>query len=415
MTLPASSFISIDRVSGSGDIKSGHRQVIGQLAPRGQLKPQFLVPSRIEVTRQLVRTFEDLDLVLVNVQSIRGKQLTSSIARFLSVIPRTVPLLIVASSPADLVAIDALLATSGTPEVLSDTWREASVQMRPVNRDRVTAERQFCYAIDGLAEKSDMIARLVAQAQRAWWATRQSMSITPPPEALAFESLYDDLVSRSPGMELELLEGAKQLILQESVNSGARDERREAVVQAVYHDSSARSIMVLARSESAARELKTALAQYIDVSPSDLMALGIQVQNVFSAWPSASFDVCVAAGYFGTSTIDMLFASKAAKLVMVVDQLKRALRFGILRSASARLLDCPDRLWHPCAHSLLHLPPTPHHRVTRYRCRASLESGALPVPPRRWHTTTEETYRMSASALPTVRQAWLLPMHDSKS
>jgi hypothetical protein len=322
MTLPASSFISIDRVSGTGDIKSGHRQVIGQLAPRGQLRPQFLVPSRVEVTRQLVRAFEDLDLVLVNVQSLRGKQLTSSIAHFLSVIPRTVPLLIVASSPADLIAIDALLPPSGTLEVLSDTRREASVQVRPINHDRVMAERQFCYAIDGLAEKSDMIARLVAQAQRAWWATRQSMSVAPPPEALAFETLYGDLVSRSPGIELELLEGAKQLILQEAGNSAARDERREAVIEAAFHDSSARSVMVLARSDSAARELRTALAQYLDVSPQDLAALGIQVQNVFSAWPSASFDVCVVAGYFGTSTIDMLFASKAAKLAMVVDPIE---------------------------------------------------------------------------------------------
>jgi hypothetical protein len=185
MTLPASSFISIDRVSGNGDIKSGHRQVIGQLAPRGQLKPQFLVPSRVEVTRQLVRAFEDLDLVLVNVQSSRGKQLTSSIGHFLSVIPHTVPMLIVASSPADLIAIDALLAPSGRLEVLCESRREASVQVRPVNHDRVLAERQFCYAIDRLAEKSDLIARLVTQAQRAWWATRQSMSVAPPPEALA--------------------------------------------------------------------------------------------------------------------------------------------------------------------------------------------------------------------------------------
>ena len=157
-----------------------------------------------------------------------------------------------------------------------------------INHDRVMAERQFCYAIDGLAEKSDMIARLVAQAQRAWWATRQSMSVAPPPEALAFETLYGDLVSRSPGIELELLEGAKQLILQEAGNSAARDERREAVIEAAFHDSSARSVMVLARSDSAARELRTALAQYLDVSPQDLAALGIQVQNVFSAWPSAS-------------------------------------------------------------------------------------------------------------------------------
>jgi hypothetical protein len=322
MTLPASSFISVDRVSGSGEIKNGHRHVIGQLAPRGQLKPQFLVPSHTEVTRQIVQAFEDLDLILVNVQSIRGKQLTSSIAHFLSAIPATVPMLIIAASPADLVATNALQAPSGKLEVLSDNRREASVEVRAVNHDRVMAERQFCYAIDGLAEKSDTIARLVAQAQRTWWATRQSMSVAPPSEALAFETLYGDLVCLSPGIELELLEGAKQLILHEAANGAAQDERRKAVIQAVFDEASARSVMVLARSDSAARELKTALAEYIDVSVADLAALGIHVQNVFGVWPAVSYDMCVVAGYFGTSTIDMLFASKAAKMVMVVDPIE---------------------------------------------------------------------------------------------
>jgi hypothetical protein len=152
MTLPATSFISVDRVSDSGEVKNGHRQILGKIAPRGQLRPQFLVPSRPEATRQLVRAFEDLDLILVNVQSIRGKRLTTSIAHFLSAISQTVPMLIISSSPADLIATNALLAPSRTLEVLSDERTEVSVQVRAVNHDRVTAERLFCYAIDGLAE-----------------------------------------------------------------------------------------------------------------------------------------------------------------------------------------------------------------------------------------------------------------------
>jgi hypothetical protein len=148
------------------------------------------------------------------------------------------------------------------------------------------------------------------------------MAVGPPSEALAFESLYADIVARSPGLELELLEGAKHLILQEAANAVARKERRDAVIQAVFHDATARSVIVVARSDSAVRDLKIVLAQYIDVSAADLAALGIHVLSVFSAWPSVSYDVCVVAGYFGTSTIDMLFASKAAKLVMVVDPIE---------------------------------------------------------------------------------------------
>src|SRR5207247_1484317 len=65
LALPASSFISIDRVNDAGDIRQGNRPIIGRFAPRGEPKPQLLVPARVEVTRQMVRAFSDLDLVLV--------------------------------------------------------------------------------------------------------------------------------------------------------------------------------------------------------------------------------------------------------------------------------------------------------------------------------------------------------------
>ena len=53
LILPASSFISINRVNDAGDTKQGHRKVLGRFAPRGELRPQSLVPGRVEVTRQL--------------------------------------------------------------------------------------------------------------------------------------------------------------------------------------------------------------------------------------------------------------------------------------------------------------------------------------------------------------------------
>jgi hypothetical protein len=108
LVLPASSFISVDRVNDGGDIRQGNRQIIGRFAPRGEPRLQMLVPARVEVTRQMIRAFGSLDLVLVNVQNIRGKQLASSIEYFLHEMPDTVPTLIIASSPADLMFVGAL-------------------------------------------------------------------------------------------------------------------------------------------------------------------------------------------------------------------------------------------------------------------------------------------------------------------
>jgi hypothetical protein len=191
-----------------------------------------------------------------------------------------------------------------------------------VNRDRPIAERQFCFAIEGLAEKSDIIARLVSQAERTWWATRQSMSLDTPREAMAFENLYSDMLSRTPGCELELLEEAKRLIVQEAANATIRNERRNAVIRAALHDAKARAVLVLVRSDSAAEELKSALAGYLDVGITDLPLLGVDVLNVFGPWPTTAYGACVAAGYFGTSTIDMLFAGGAQNSLVVVDPIE---------------------------------------------------------------------------------------------
>jgi hypothetical protein len=231
-------------------------------------------------------------------------------------------MLIIASSPADLIATGALQAPSAKASILWTEMPSPAVEVIPVNRDRVIVERQFAFAIDGLAEKSDALSRLVAQAQRTWWATRQSISFDAPYEAIAFENLCADILTRNPGHDLELLSEARRLIQQESQNGACRQERRGAVIQAVFHDASAHTVLVLARSDAAARELKLALANYMEIGTQDLVTFGIDVLSVFAPWPAKHYDTCVATGYFGTSTIDFFFASKAAKTVVIVDPIE---------------------------------------------------------------------------------------------
>src|SRR5262249_54576484 len=247
---------------------------------------------------QLIRAFGSLDLILINVQNIRGKQLASSIEFFLRELPATVPTLILASSPADLMFAGALESPSKNPVILPGLSRGSSVKVKDVNRDRAQAERQFCFAIEGLAEKSEIMSRLVSQAKRTWWATRQSMSVDTPREALAFARLYSDMLDRSPGCELELLEETKRLILQESENATMRDERRSSLLQAALHEAKGGSLLVLVRSDGAAEELKSILARDLDVQVTDLSSLGVDVLNVFGPWPTAVYETCVACGYF---------------------------------------------------------------------------------------------------------------------
>jgi hypothetical protein len=344
LVLPASSFISIDRVNESGDIKQGNRQIIGRFAPRGEPRPQLLVPARVEVTRQLIRAFGGLDLILINVQNIRGKQLAGSIEYFLREIPTTVPILILASSPADLLFVGALEPPSKNPVILTGVNRTSNMKVKDVNRDRPQAERQFCFAIEGLSEKSDIMFRLVSQAKRTWWATRQSMSVDTPRESMAFARLYSDMLERSPGGELELLEETKRLISQESENVAMRDERRNSLIQAVLHDAKGGSLLILVRSDGAAEELKSMLAGYLDVSVSELSSLGVDVSNVFGPWPTAVYETCVACGYFGTSTIDMLFASGAHAGVLIVDPIEARVAIWDIEKRFCGVPDLPDAL-----------------------------------------------------------------------
>jgi hypothetical protein len=343
--LPASSFISIDRVNEAGDIIQGHRgHTIARFAPRSEPRPQLLVPARGEVTRQLAQTFSDLDLVFVNAQNIRGRHLASSIEFFLRHVSGQVPMLIFASSPADLVSVGALEPPSRSPVLVTGISSAPKIDVKEVNRDRAQAERQFCFAVDGLEEKSDLLSRLVSQAKRTWWATRQSMSITTPWEAGTFENLYADVLSRFPGCELELLEEAKRLIAKESTNSSVRDERRNSLIKAVLHEAKVGKVLVLVRSDHAADEIRSILADYLGFGMDDLSSLGVDVQSVFRPWPTSSYDTCIASGYFGTNTVDLLFAGGAQAAVLIVDPIEARVAVWDIEKRFCDVPTLPERI-----------------------------------------------------------------------
>ena len=322
LVLPASSFVSVDRVMGDGQIKAGHRSVIGRFAPRTAPRPQILIPARTEVTRQLVREFEDLDLVLVNVQGIRGRLLSKSVEYFLSQIAPSVPMLILASSPADLIVTGALNPPAVKTIVFSQPIPSSSFEVTPVNRDRPLRERQLCFALEGLDVRSGLLEQLVRQAKRTWWATRQSLSPGIPGETKAFEALCSDMVARLPGEELELLSDVRRLLAEEAADPRGRAERREAVIDATLNDRGSQNVLIIVRSDSAADGLRSAIAAELELDASELTLLGIHVRSVFSPWPDMRYDTCIAAGYFGTKTIDMLFASRAGKRKLIIDPIE---------------------------------------------------------------------------------------------
>jgi hypothetical protein len=342
LTLPASSFLSIDRINEDGDVKQGNRPIIGRFAPRGEPRPQLLVPAKAASTRDLIRAFSTLDLIIVNIQNVKGKHLSTLITNFLREMPCKVPMLIIASSPADLIFTGALQPPSERLAILDNQVRTLVWKTILVNKDRTLAERQFCTAIEGLCDKSEVMARVVSQAKRTWWATRQSISRGPPYESVAFASMHVDMMNRAKGWELELLEEAKRLILKDAENKDMRGERRESVIRASLHNANPGATLVLVRSDSAADELRSIFATYLDVGAEELRELGVEVVNVFGPLPTKTSNNCVAAGYFGTSTIDMACASGASNCVAIVDPIEARVAIWEIEQRFASVRDLPE-------------------------------------------------------------------------
>ena len=319
LLLPALSFISIDRVTSAGEIKAGHRKLLGRFTPRNQFRPQILVPARSDITRQQIRAFENLDLLLVNIQNVGGRRLAEAISFFLMGIPSSVPTLIIASSPAEFSAINLGIDSNERIQVLASDRQPPAVEVQTVGRDRAQVDRQFSFSMEGLKDRSSLLAQMTAQAQRTWWAIRQSLSEDEPREAEMFLALARDCMARSHGQgELELLNECLRLIVSESRNAEGRRERREAILAAALHDEGQTQLLIV-RSDAAAAELRAYISKQLDLDPLQLGQLGIRVQSVFSRWPEQPFERCVSCGYFGNKSLDAMFASGAQRALLIAD------------------------------------------------------------------------------------------------
>lgn len=344
MTLPASSFISIDRATSNGEIRQGTRRVLGRIAPRNQFRPNILIPARSEISRAQVRCFSDVDLVLVNLQNVAGRQLADAISFFLQELPEKLPVVIVASSPAELAGINLSLETAGRIQVLHSNREVPQVSTVIVGRDRPLAERQFAFAIDGLDERGPLIRQLLMHTTRVWWATRQSISEEEPRELEGLRSLFVEARSNAAQQdEIGLLSEAVRLIEQQARHFELRAERRGAIVSAALNDGGSTQLIIV-RSDSAAAELRKKIASEIDVTESDLEVLGIRVQSVFAPWPDESFDGFISAGYFGNKSLDAMFASGASRAILFADPIEARVALFDIERKYKTIPQLPTRL-----------------------------------------------------------------------
>ena len=336
LLLPAASFVAIDQVTQEGEIVAGHRSVLGRIAARGAPRPSVLVPAKRGLSRKAVRNFSEIDLILVNVQGISGRRAIASVRMLLEHCARNVPILVVASSPSDLLPFADDLTLNGTHLSFTGLLPKLNrVSVTSVGRDRPSVEREFEFAIQGLEDEVPQLGIAVQLAKYAWWTARQALHefSDAQPEMRKFLLAYDRAISDFP-VEAGRLTAAKQLLCREAGNREIRKERCEAVVHAVLTAPGAAETLVLVRDEEEARALRTALAKGMEIAPESLKDIGVHVIGRRGYWPDRKFSAAIAAGYFGARTLDALIASRAPILRFVLDPIEARATWFQLKKAS---------------------------------------------------------------------------------
>lgn len=321
LTLPGASFLAIDHITPNGTITKGHRPKLGKFAVRDAPRPYILVPSRSGVATGSALEFAEQDLLIVNVQRLRGRRAVETVRRVLQARGNHSPTLILAASPTDVILTSILDIVPDAPTFPIGTSPEIErVAVTAVGKDRPQVERSFEFAIGGLSGSSTAIDRLVDLAKSAWWETRQGMDIPsePEPAMRRFLSALGSLESAAPE-EAKLLTACKDVIRRASQDGKVQAERRQAVIDAVINEKGTQGPLVVLRNGAAAATARTEISRALGMEVESLEELGVQARTYLAPQPSGSPDAAVVAGYFGLATLDSALASGARTIHFILD------------------------------------------------------------------------------------------------
>lgn len=333
--LPACAFVSIERVRNDGGGNRMPRPTLGRHADRHAPRPRVLTPGARGTSTQAVEALASADLVVVDLQRLRGKRSLQTVQALLAARPAARPTLIVASSPSDLFAAgfdDAprpdRFVLFGSPAPLE------SVEVVVVARDRLAADERFHAALRHLAGQSITAGRLVDLAHGAWWAIRQAVdSEGGIREVRRFERALEEL-AREDALTAALFTACRDLLHGAAADSDFRVERRRSAVDAVLQPGTSGGVLVLCRNSSGAAMLRDSAAAELDLKAVDLEDLGVWMRTVYAPPRIPEPEVAVLVGYSGMVTIDAALASGARRVRAIFDPVEaRTAWYNVQRMA----------------------------------------------------------------------------------
>ncbi len=350
--LPGCSFLSIDTVGQSGQISRGNRPYLGARAVRSAPRPHILVPAHGSLSKEAIAVLASADLLLVNLQKVRGQNVLNVIREVLLSRGNKLPSLIIASSPSDLSAImwselglDSADYFVGTAPSLS------KVEVTIIGKDRPQIERNFDFAVAELRGYTPLVDNLARLATAAWWAARQNM-IQGDREDLGlrrFLAALGEARLEAPS-EARLLAAAENLVTETFEDRKLAQERLKAVLEAVFAVPNEKRTLVITKHSGVAIQLQTAIAEAAGVTIKEVVAAGITCCSAFVPTLEGIYDYVITCGYFGLATVDTILASGASNVHMVVDPIEAGVAWHNVRDM-ARLL---QEVTSPDAEQVLH-------------------------------------------------------------
>jgi len=331
--LPGCSFLAVDTVGANGCISRGHRPYLGSRATRKAPRPHVLVPAHGFLSREAYAVLASTDLLLVNLQGIRGQNILTTVREVVLARGSKLPSLIICSSPNDLSSIAwTELNIQALDLVLGTAPQLDKVEVTIIGRDRPQAERDFDFAVTEIRGYSPLVDSLAKLASAAWWSGRQNLA-GENVEDLAFRRFRQALerAQLEAPSEARLLTTAISLLMKTFEDHELAEERLKAVLEAIFAVPIKRHALVLAKHGWAANYLRTVIAEFVEVTPEQISAAGIDCCGISSPLPDSSYEYAIICGYFGTSTIDAIFTCRASKVHLVLDPIETGIAWHNIR------------------------------------------------------------------------------------
>jgi len=377
--LGANSYLSVETVQPKGNTIRRPRPYLGRFAIRDARRPALLLPGRGILSEAAQATLASTDLAIFNLQRLRGARTCDTLKGVLAIRRRrSLPTLLVASSPNDLFALEDQEIEYGVPLYTTEyTPALQHLQLASVGRDRLQLEQQFRFAVSDLRGYSAALDRTLDECEVAWWIARQSLDQTSARTgALARLMRAEQYLACVAPADVHMLRSAHELIEHALADEACMQERLEQVIACCeehFTIPASTKTVVLVRSRQEAAYLRQTLSDRWQTSESELQAMGLQVTHTWSE-PQAC-DQLIGSSYPGSRTLDMIFWSGARRATLLLD----AIEARVAAAHVARMLAILQRTPSPQVLGLLTTTLAPALQALAARIPEELVHISLPT------------------------------------